>query len=270
MIKFVLRPSYPKQPGLSAKTKGLCSLTFSNLKLWKDKKSCWVELSFLGKSSVPFSSKRVLPKLVYQKLEELREGKDMDDQVFDLVKSPQKGHAGKGTLGLLFSPLICGCRGTIWSLTRSLQKQYAGKEGDPSDYHFPPLILVHSSTSIPKAPTLNKFFQGICRYTESMKPTLKSIRTYCAGKLFQSKLQKIKKDEKRSMVQQYNNALQEVSKMLNHTGENTAKVNYIDPRITVAWCLKWNILITDVFTPFQRQKFQWAIEMRKTKFKFVE
>jgi hypothetical protein len=34
--------------------------------------------------------------------------------------------------------------------------------------------------------------------------------------------------------------------------------------------MRWGIPIRDVFTPFQRKKFRWAIEMKDEKFKFVQ
>jgi hypothetical protein len=39
----------------------------------------------------------------------------------------------------------------------------------------------------------------------------------------------------RRMIEKYNQTLEEVAKELNHKSPNTAKVNYIDPRIAVAW-----------------------------------
>jgi DNA topoisomerase-1 len=39
----------------------------------------------------------------------------------------------------------------------------------------------------------------------------------------------------------------------------TSKINYIDPRITIAWCKKVDVPITKVFSRTLRDKFPWAI-----------
>ena len=39
----------------------------------------------------------------------------------------------------------------------------------------------------------------------------------------------------------------------------TSKLNYNDPRITVAWCKKNEVPIEKVFTKTHREKFLWAM-----------
>ena len=41
----------------------------------------------------------------------------------------------------------------------------------------------------------------------------------------------------------------------------TSKLNYLDPRISVAWCKKHEVPIEKVFNKTQREKFRWAIDM---------
>lgn len=41
----------------------------------------------------------------------------------------------------------------------------------------------------------------------------------------------------------------------------TSKLNYLDPRISVAWARKFNVPIEKVYNKTQRDKFQWAIDM---------
>jgi DNA topoisomerase-1 len=40
---------------------------------------------------------------------------------------------------------------------------------------------------------------------------------------------------------------------------NTSKINYNDPRITVAWCKKNEVPIEKVFPNTVRRKFPWAV-----------
>ena len=41
----------------------------------------------------------------------------------------------------------------------------------------------------------------------------------------------------------------------------TSKLNYLDPRISVAWCKKHKVPIKKVYNKTQREKFRWAIDM---------
>ena len=50
----------------------------------------------------------------------------------------------------------------------------------------------------------------------------------------------------------------------------TSKLNYLDPRISVAWCKKHEVPIEKVYNKTQRQKFMWAIDMAGPEFRFIE
>ena len=42
---------------------------------------------------------------------------------------------------------------------------------------------------------------------------------------------------------------------------DTSKLNYLDPRISVAWCKRHEVPIEKVYNKAQREKFRWAISM---------
>ena len=48
----------------------------------------------------------------------------------------------------------------------------------------------------------------------------------------------------------------------------TSKLNYLDPRISVAWCKKWDVPIEKIYNKTQRDKFAWTIEMADEDFQF--
>jgi hypothetical protein len=39
----------------------------------------------------------------------------------------------------------------------------------------------------------------------------------------------------------------------------TSKINYLDPRITIAWCKKWEMPLNLVYTKALMEKFNWAM-----------
>ncbi|KAG4107610.1 hypothetical protein H8356DRAFT_1268700 [Neocallimastix lanati (nom. inval.)] len=45
------------------------------------------------------------------------------------------------------------------------------------------------------------------------------------------------------------------------TALGTSKINYIDPRISAAWCYKYNVPIEKIFNKSLRNKFKWAVEV---------
>lgn len=48
----------------------------------------------------------------------------------------------------------------------------------------------------------------------------------------------------------------------------TSKLNYLDPRISVAWCKKYDVPIEKIYNNTQRSKFKWAIDLTSADFKF--
>lgn len=47
----------------------------------------------------------------------------------------------------------------------------------------------------------------------------------------------------------------------------TSRLNYMDPRITIAWCKKKEVPIEKVFTQKLREKFCWGMDI-EPEFKF--
>jgi len=41
----------------------------------------------------------------------------------------------------------------------------------------------------------------------------------------------------------------------------TSKINYLDPRITAAWCKRMDVPIEKIFSKSLRDKFPWAMDV---------
>ena len=81
--------------------------------------------------------------------------------------------------------------------------------------------------------------------------------------------EKKKKAVERAMEQLNKLETQAVDKEENKTiALGTSKLNYLDPRITVAWCKKFEVPIEKVYTKTHRDKFRWAIEMAGPDYEF--
>ena len=73
----------------------------------------------------------------------------------------------------------------------------------------------------------------------------------------------------------YNTLVYKRTHLLHHTQQEnkeialgTSKLNYLDPRISVAWCRKWDVPVEKIYNKTQREKFAWAIDMADEDFVF--
>lgn len=80
---------------------------------------------------------------------------------------------------------------------------------------------------------------------------------------------KIKKRLERLREQLSKLEIQETNRDENKTiALGTSKLNYLDPRISIAWCKKNNVPIEKIFSKTQRERFRWAIESADKDFVF--
>lgn len=90
----------------------------------------------------------------------------------------------------------------------------------------------------------------------------KAAKKAAKGGGSKAELDKKKKAVERMMEQLNKLETQAVDKEENKTiALGTSKLNYLDPRITVAWCKKFEVPLEKVYTKTHRDKFRWAIEM---------
>ena len=82
-------------------------------------------------------------------------------------------------------------------------------------------------------------------------------------------VEKKKKQLERLLEQLEKLEIQKTDKDENKTiSLGTSKLNYLDPRISVAWCKKHEVPIEKVYNKTQREKFRWAIDMAEADYKF--
>lgn len=90
-----------------------------------------------------------------------------------------------------------------------------------------------------------------------------------SGENSKANLDKKKKAVERVLEQLNKLETQQVDKEENKTiALGTSKLNYLDPRISVAWCKKHEVPIEKVYNKTQREKFLWAIEMAGPDYEF--
>ncbi|XP_043543830.1 DNA topoisomerase 1-like isoform X3 [Chiloscyllium plagiosum] len=282
--KLALRAGNEKEEGETADTVGCCSLRVEHIKLNENDKGqqCVVEFDFLGKDSIRYYNKVPVEKQVFKNLKLFMENKDPTDDLFDRLNTSD--------LNKHLQELMEGLTAKVfrtYNASITLQEQLA-ELTDPEESIAEKIlsynranravaILCNHQRTPPK--TYEKSMKNIQAKIEAKKEQLAVAKK----DLKNAKVDhKVKKDEKsKQMVEKKKKHLQRIEEQLmklevqaTDREENkqialgTSKLNYLDPRITVAWCKKWHVPIEKIYNKTQREKFAWAIDMTDENFEF--
>lgn len=139
-------------------------------------------------------------------------------------------------------------------------------------------ILCNHQRAAPK--TFDKSMASLQKKMEDKKEQVEEAMKECsqlkkAVKSFGSQKDKAAYEKKKKALERLKEQLEKLELSATDKEENktialgTSKLNYLDPRISVAWCKKYGVPIEKVYNKTQRQKFQWAIEMATADYNFM-
>lgn len=269
--KFALRAGNEKDTDEAADTVGCCSLRCEHIKLHEelDNQKYVVEFDFLGKDSIRYYNRVPVEKAVFKNLKIFMEGKEPGDDLFDRLDT--------SSLNAYLKELMDGLTAKVfrtYNASITLQDQL-DKLTNPDDTIHAKLlsynranrqvaILCNHQRAVPK--THDKAMETLQNKINEKKKEYKEIK---------AELKKNKNDEK--LQKKYTRVKEQLVKLkTQHTDKDenkqialgTSKLNYLDPRISVAWCKKYDIPIEKIYSKTQRDKFRWAIDMTKEDFIF--
>lgn len=282
--KLALRAGNEKEDGESADTVGCCSLRCEHIKLHKhlDGKDCMVEFDFLGKDSIRYYNKVQVPKQVFKNLNLFMENKEGEDDLFDRLTTSNLNKYLNGLMDGLTAKVF-----RTYNASITLQQQLADLT-DADDTQAGHLLSYNRSNRAvavlcnhQRAPPKN-FSEQMQRAREKIqkkqddiadaKAEVKSARSdYKHNK---TEGNKKKYETKKKKVERLQEQLIKLEVQATDREENkeialgTSKLNYLDPRISVAWCKKWDVPIEKVYNKTQRDKFAWAIAMVDETYEF--
>uniref|UniRef100_A0A914LFR5 DNA topoisomerase I n=2 Tax=Meloidogyne incognita group TaxID=654580 RepID=A0A914LFR5_MELIC len=267
--KFALRAGNEKDTDEAADTVGCCSLRCEHIKLHEelDNQKYVVEFDFLGKDSIRYYNRVPVEKAVFKNLKIFMEGKEPGDDLFDRLDF------SKCLFKRINGWINCQSIRT-YNASITLQDQL-DKLTNPDDTIHAKLlsynranrqvaILCNHQRAVPK--THDKAMETLQNKINEKKKEYKEIK---------AELKKNKNDEK--LQKKYTRVKEQLVKLkTQHTDKDenkqialgTSKLNYLDPRISVAWCKKYDIPIEKIYSKTQRDKFRWAIDMTKEDFIF--
>eukprot|EP00731_Ephydatia_muelleri_P026993 Em0018g1093a len=282
--KLALRAGNEKDADESADTVGCCSLRVEHIKLHEELegKEFVVEFDFLGKDSIRYYNKIPVEKQVFKNLSLFMKGKEPGDDLFDRLTTT--------TLNKHLSELMPGLTAKVFrtynaSITLQAQLDKLTNADDPAPSKLlaynranrAVAILCNHQRAAPKNFTqqmsnlqakLNAKDDTIAEVKKDIKDLQKEAKATKDSKI----LKQLESKQKR--LAQLEDQRQKLEVQATDKEENkeialgTSKLNYLDPRITVSWCKKWEIPIEKVYNRTQRDKFAWAIDMADETFVF--
>lgn len=284
--KLALRAGNEKDGDESADTVGCCSLRCEHINLHKhlDDKDYVVEFDFLGKDSIRYYNKVAVLKQVFKNLTLFKENKEGSDDLFDRLNT--------SAMNKYLSELMEGLTAKVfrtYNASFTLQKQLNELSANFEDENMASKVLCYNRANRSVAVLCNHQRAAPKNFSEQMgrmndkiqkkqqdidmarqevksaKADYKHNKTDGRRKMYEKKKGKLMRLEEQLLKLEVAATDKEENKEI---ALGTSKLNYLDPRITVAWCKKFNVPIEKCYNKTQRDKFAWAIAMADEDYQF--
>ncbi|XP_054632914.1 DNA topoisomerase I, mitochondrial isoform X2 [Dunckerocampus dactyliophorus] len=284
--KLALRAGNEKEEGETADTVGCCSLRVEHITLHKelDGNTCVVEFDFLGKDSIRYYNKVPVISKVFKNLQRFMENKDPGDELFDRLNTNLMNKHLSALMPGLTAKVFRTYNASI-TLQQQLKELTNGSDNEAEKLlsynraNRAVAILCNHQRAPPK--TFEQSMANLQTKIDARKVQLALAKTELkqakkdskAKDSSDSKLAKLV-ERKKAAVKRCEEQLLKLEVQATDREENkqialgTSKLNYLDPRISVAWCKRMGIPIEKIYNKSQRDKFAWAIEMTEADFEF--
>jgi DNA topoisomerase-1 len=240
-----------------ADTVGTVSLRVEHLKLLQNDK---IELDFLGKDSVRYINVFDVVPIVYKNLEKFIKGKSKGDNIFHAINTNDvnkylKKFMKKLTARVfrtynsskLYQDVIFNASSPATSSKINYNKgfsNYKGHNSSSSTIKLTPSMVLKIINDANIAVAMLCNHQKNIEKRETVKDKINKIDK--DSKNYKEKVKKIKDKEKSA-----------------HLALGTSKLNYIDPRITIAFLKLHKINLTEYYNERELNKFKWATTIDK-------
>lgn len=241
-----------------ADTVGVTSLRKEHVKLLDNNK---ITLHFLGKDSVPYSNTVEVPPQVYQNLKEFEENKNPDDSLFDKIDSNDVNKYLQTFMKELTARVFRTFNASylFQKELNKITKKYDGLD-TPDKVN---ILLDEFNRANAKVGVLcnhqknisKSFDNQMDKINEKINNIKKKIRKLKKNAKNKEKIEKLKRDIEKYKIKK------ELKMEMKNISTSTSKVNYIDPRITIAFMKKHNLPIDKIFNKSLQEKFKWAFSV---------
>ena len=241
-----------------ADTVGVSSLRVEHIKLHA---SNVVELDFLGKDSIRFNKMFEVPKHIYQLFKQFTKSKRKGDPLFDKIAAKDINEYLKEFMPNLTAKVFRTANAS-YLFQQELDKI---KSKQTEKVLISKLNSANAAVAIMcnhKKKVSRNFQAGLDKIKEQIKTAKDKLKVLQKGSRKTDKIkERIKKakDKIKELT-----AKLDVKKAMKDVATGTSKINYIDPRITVAFAKKHKIPIDKFFNAIQQKKFEWAMSVSST------
>ncbi|KAK1363577.1 DNA topoisomerase I [Heracleum sosnowskyi] len=274
--KLALRAGNEKDDD-EADTVGCCTLKVENV---ETKPPSILKFDFLGKDSIRYQNEVEIEPPVFSAIEQFRSGKEGGDDLFDQLDTNKlegysiwyhskvfRTYNASITLDEMLSRVTKG--GDV--AAKVVVYQHANKEVAIICNHQRTVSKSHSAQMLRLNEKINELKGLLEELEEDLtrvnkgKPPLKNSDGKPKRNLNPEALQR--------KIAQTNTKIEkmerdkETKEDLKTVALGTSKINYLDPRITVAWCKRHDIPIEKIFNKSLPAKFAWAMDV-DPKFRF--
>ncbi|KAL4712816.1 hypothetical protein ACJJTC_011886 [Scirpophaga incertulas] len=259
-----------------ADTVGCCSLRVEHIDLHKEKdgKEYVVVFDFLGKDSIRYYNEVPVEKRVFKNLELFMENKKDSDDLFDRLNTQTLNEHLKDLMPGLTAKVFRTYNASI-TLQRQLDELTDGDASIPEKIlaynraNRAVAILCNHQRAVPKghSKSMEALKEKIQVKRDQVDEAEEDLRQSTKAAKRGSVKEKLACDKKKKALERLKEQLKKLELQETDRDENktialgTSKLNYLDPRISVAWCKKHEVPIEKIYNKTQRDKFRWAIDM---------
>merc|ERR1712166_39437 len=238
---LALRVGNEKDLNERADTVGLCSLRVEHLQFPEEGK---VHLHFLGKDSMVYDNTCDVPMQVWTNMKDFTQRKQPNEDLFDtLTPALLNSHLSKLMPGL--SAKVFRTYNASVTLEKELwdgEDAVTKEDAKPGGYE--------SQLADLKSPL--KALKG------KKKPKKTEVKMPTTVDATKAKMARIEKS-----IENHRTKMQ-LKSDTKTVALGTSKINYMDPRITVAWCKAVDLPLEKIFNTSLLNKFPWSVEVKTT------
>ncbi|CAH2069881.1 unnamed protein product [Thlaspi arvense] len=271
--KLALRAGNEKDDD-EADTVGCCTLKVGNVECIPPNQ---IKFDFLGKDSIRYENTVVVEPPVYKAIGQFQAGKSKTDDLFDELDTNK--------LNAHLKELVPGLTAKVfrtYNASFTLNQMLTDDNGDGDVNHKIVVyqqankkvaIICNHQRAVSKShgAQIEKLAGKIDELKEGLKELETNLKRAKEGKppLEGSDGKKIRSLDPNAWEKKIAQQNLKIKKMEldKHTKEDlktvalgTSKINYMDPRITVAWCKRHEVPIEKIFTKTLLAKFAWAMD----------
>lgn len=278
--RLALRSGYEKDLETGADTVGCCSLRVEHItmsKTFQGEKHV-IHLDFPGKDNIRYHRSVPVDPLVYKNLQDFLKYKNPRSLIFDTLNSIILNKYLNKLMENLTAKVFRTCHASteLENQLKKTTKESMSLEEKLKIYNMANrsvAILCNHQRAVPKtyAKSIKAIENKIKRKIREIKQIENEIeRLKRSGERDDAKYF-VSRSRKITLLRKQIEKLQlqaTVKKQNKDVALGTSKLNYLDPRISVSWCKKWQVPIEKIYNKTQRERFLWAIETTNDDFTF--